>query len=457
MRTTRWARRLGAAALFVAGLLGQGRLPAQGSPPQVFVVLIDGTIDLGLAPLVARTIREAADARADAVLLEINTFGGRVDAAVAIRDTLLNAPIQTIAFVNQRAISAGALIALACHRIVMTSGGTIGAAAPVVGGVGPPQPADEKSVSYVRKEFRATAETRGRPAQLAEAMVDADVEVPGVVEKGKLLTLTASEALQHKVADFIAPSRAQALAVTRLGGAQEHQVVASWAEQLVRLLTGPVISSLLMSLGILGLLIEIRTPGFGVPGTVGIIALALFLWGHWLVQLAGWEELLLLAAGLLLLLLELFVLPGFGVAGIAGLLAILAGLGFALIGAGATGSVILRALGQAALSVLVAIAAGLALMRVLPRLPFGRRLVLESEMSTRLGYGSAPVEDRGWLGENGVATSPLRPAGIADIRGHRVDVVSEGEFIEAGASLEVIRVDGNRVVVRRALTEKEHA
>src|SRR5688572_26789194 len=139
------------------------RVTAQSPPPVVYAIAIEGVIDLGLAPFLARTLREAGAAGAAAVLLDINTFGGRVDAAVAMRDELLNSPVRTIAFVNQRAISAGALIALACETLVMTQGGTIGAAAPVTGGTGPTQPADEKSVSYVRKEFRATAETRKRP------------------------------------------------------------------------------------------------------------------------------------------------------------------------------------------------------------------------------------------------------------------------------------------------------
>jgi hypothetical protein len=147
---------------------------AQTSTPLVYVVPIEGMIDLGLAPFLSRTIGEAKEAGAAAVLLEINTFGGRVDAAVAMRGTLLNSPVRTIAFVNQRAISAGALIALACETLVMTEGGTIGAAAPVVGGAGESKPADEKPVSYVRKEFRATAEVRKRPPEFVEAVVDGD-------------------------------------------------------------------------------------------------------------------------------------------------------------------------------------------------------------------------------------------------------------------------------------------
>lgn len=426
------------------------RVIAQTSTPVVYVVPIEGMIDLGLAPFLARTIGEAKEAGASAVLLEINTFGGRVDAAVAMRDTLLNSPVRTIAFVNQRAISAGALIALACETLVMTEGGTIGAAAPVVGGAGESKPADEKSVSYVRKEFRATAEVRKRPPEFAEAMVDADVEIVQVIAKGKLLTLTTSEALRHKVADFMAPSVEAAMKAAGLSGAELRYSSQTWAETFVRFLTNPVVSSLLMSLGLLGLLVEIRTPGFAIPGTVGVLSLGLFFWGHWIVRLAGWEELLLVSIGVLLIALEVFVLPGTTLAGIAGLVAVVAGLGMTLVGAGATAAVVIGALGRVAVALLLAMAGTFALLRVLPQLPFGRRLVLATGMEAGLGYVSTPEGDHRWKERLGTAVSPLRPAGIAEIDGIRIDVVSDGGFIEPGAAIEVTRVDGNRIVVRRA-------
>ncbi len=445
------ARQLVAASLLLLIAAGVwGKSLAQAARPVVHVVPIEGMIDLGLAPFVARIIREAEDAGAAAVLLDINTFGGRVDAAVAIRDSLVNAPLRTIAFVNPRAISAGALIALATETIVMAGGGTIGAATPVVSSGGDqPQAADEKSVSYVRKEFAATAERRGRPTQFAEAMVDADVAIAGVVDKGKLLTLTTAEALEHKVADFTADTLSDALAAAGLPDADIRRAAQTWAETFVRFLTNPVVSSLLMTIGVLGLLVEIRTPGFALPGAVGVLSLSLFFWGHWIVQLAGWEELLLMATGVVLLGLELFVIPGFGVAGIGGIVALAAGLGMTLVGAGATSSVIIGAFGRVAISMLVALAAGIALLRMLPRLPFGRRLVLEAEMGAEQGYTSPPESDRRQLGRTGTALSPLRPAGVADIDGVRVDVVSEGDFLDAGTAIEVTRVDSNRVVVRR--------
>lgn len=436
-------------------------VPAQtpaAAAPVVYVIHVDGVIDLGLAPFLSRTIREASDAGAAAVVLDINTFGGRVDAAVLMRDALLNAPLRTIAFINQRAISAGALIALACDTIVMTPGGTIGAAMPVLGGGdGEARATDEKTVSYVRKEFRATAEARGRPPVLAEAMVDEDVEIAGVIEKGKLLTMTTSEAMQHKLVEHTAPTLEAALDATGLPGATLRPVSQTWAETLVRFLTHPVIGSLLMSLGILALFVEIRTPGFGVPGALGLAMLGLFFWGHWIVALAGWEELMLVGIGVVLILAELFVLPGFTVAGIAGILALVAGLALALVGAGATVAGIINALGRVAIAILLAMGGAFALFGALPRLPFGRKLVLNAGMPAAGGYASAPESDRQWLGRAGTALSPLRPAGIAIIDGARVDVVSDGGFIEAGAPIEVTRVDGNRIVVRRPAVRQEPA
>jgi len=286
-------------------------------------------------------------------------------------------------------------------------------------------------------------------------MVDADVEIPGVVEKGKLLTLTTSEALEHKVAELTADTVDAALEAAGVSGAETRRARQTWAEALVRFLTHPVVSSLLMTIGLLGLLVEIRTPGFAVPGTIGLLSLGLFFWGHWIVRLAGWEELLLVSIGVVLVGLELLVIPGITVAGILGVVALVAGLGMTLIGAGATVSVIIGALGRVALSILLAMGGALALLRFLPNLPFGRRLVLETGMQSDVGYVSAPASDRRWLGRTGTALSPLRPAGIAEIDGARVDVVSDGGFIDAGTSIEVTRVDGNRVVVRRSLVREE--
>jgi membrane-bound serine protease (ClpP class) len=446
------ARRWLAVCLLALGVLSvtAADRPA-GSDRHVYVVPVEGIIDLGLAPFIKRVTDQAASDGAAAVVLEINTFGGRVDAAVLIRDALLESKVPTVAFINKRAISAGALIALASEKIYMTDGATVGAALPVQGGSpgSAPQPVEEKTISYLRKEFSATAEARGRPTRLAEAMVDPDVEIAGVIAKGKLLTLTTDEAIEQKLIDGKVADLEQMLGTLGLSGAELRTAEESWAETIVRFLTNPVVSSLLITVGLLGVITEIRTPGFGWPGSIGLASLGLFFWGHWLVQLAGYEELLLFGLGVLLLAVEVFAFPGFGVIGALGVVSLLAGLALSLLGPGSTAGVIVSVLTRLVMSLLVAVLAALALLRFLPRTPFGRKLVLETGMTAEQGYVSAPEDEVKLLGLSGVAVSPLHPSGLASIEGRRIDVVSEGEYIDAGEPIVVIRVDGNRVVVRK--------
>jgi membrane-bound serine protease (ClpP class) len=441
------ARRCWSLLLLALGVLGAGMgAYAQAPRPLVYVAPVEGVIDLGLAPFVQRVLDEAAAAGAAAVVLEVNTFGGRVDAAVQIRDALLGARVPTLAYVNRRAISAGALISLAAQHLAMAPGATLGAATPVQAGQpgGGTQAVSEKTVSYVRKEFRATAESRNRPPLVAEAMVDPDVAIRGLIDKGKLLTLTTDEAVKHKVAEFRADNLAAALERLGIEGAQLRPVSPNWAENVVRFLTHPVLSSLLVTIGMLGILIELRTPGFGVAGMVGAGSLAAFFWGHWLVQLAGWGELLLALGGVALLLLEFLVIPGFGLAGILGILALLGALILSVVGAGATPEFFMLAAGRIVFALLVALVMSFFLLRLMPRTPFGRRLVLSTDL------GAPQDEQLRWLGKRGRASTPLRPAGIADVEGTRLDVVSDGEMIEPGMPVEVVRVDGNRIVVRQA-------
>ncbi|HET8770451.1 MAG TPA: NfeD family protein [Gemmatimonadaceae bacterium] len=457
------ARRIAAIAVALLAIASPSRSAvAQATPSDtapvasrvVHVIPIEGMIDMGLAPFVERILRDAAANDAAAVVLEINTFGGRVDAAVAIRDALLSSDVLTIAYVNRRAISAGALIALAANHIVMADGSTIGAATPVqMGPTGTSEPTavDEKGVSYVRGEFRATATARGRPATVAEAMVDADIVIPGLIEKGKLLTLTTDEALEHGIADFQVRDINDALSRFGLTGAELQRTSPNWAEGFVRLITHPLLASLLLSVAMLGILLEIRTPGFGIPGALGVTALILVMGGHWVVQLVGWEEIILVGLGMILLSLELFVIPGFGIAGIAGILSLLAGLSLALVGQGATIGAMLGALGRVGMSMVVAIAASLLMMRYLPSTPMGRQLMLDTALPRGGGDDAEPEPNAPspWLRRVGRTTSPLRPAGIAEFDGKRVDVVSEGDLIESGTAVVVTRVDGNRIVVRR--------
>lgn len=455
-RSVRWARWVVvSAAVGLAFGSAPGHLSAQARAI-VYVIPIEGMIDMGLAPFGRRVLDQAERENAAAVILEINTFGGRLDAAVVLRDALLSSRVPTVAFVNRRAISAGALIALASERIVMRDGATMGAATPVQFGPGGTAPVDEKSVSYVRTEFRATADSRGRPPDVAEAMVDPHVAIPGLVERERLLTLTTVQALQHGMADLTANSIDDVLEQIELSGADVRYTSPNWGENLVRVITHPMVASLLVSVAMLGILIEIRSPGFGVPGALGLGSLALVLGGHWIVELVGWEQLLLVGLGAALLAIEVFVLPGFGIAGTLGIGAVLAAVVMGLVGRGATVAAFAGAAGRVALAIAAALAVAMLVWRYLPRTPFGRRLMLETGLPPGGGDATSELEKQ-WLGKTGVTVSPLRPAGFAEIDGERIDVVSTGEMIESGATVVVSRVDGNRVVVRQQRKPAEGA
>ena len=442
--------------------------PDGGKERTLRIIPIDETIDLGLASFVDRMV--AAAQENDIIVVKIKTFGGRVDAAVRIRDALLDSPVPTVAYVDRRAISAGALITLACDTIIMSPGSSIGAATPVhQGEEGKMEAADEKVVSYMRAEMRATAEAKGRRTDLAEAMVDADVAVKGVVPKGKLLTLTGTRARELKLSDASAENFDRAMRMLNLGLAKRLDGQTHWAEKLARFLTDPTISSLLMSLGFLALMIELYTPTFGAAGIIGATCLALFFFGQHTAHLAGFEEILVFVIGVGLLVVEVFVIPGFGLAGFAGLAAIVTALVMAMVEVDIPISVsfelgyVQDGLTAAALRVLVALALAvvgmIVLARYLPSSRFGSWMVFKSEPSRELGSdgGTAGAGGESFtannshlLGKVGIAKTVLRPTGIAAIEGERVQVTSDGDYVDAGTRIEVTSVDGHRVLVRTA-------
>ena len=292
--------------------------------PVVVSGKIDGEIGTVTSAYIKRLIGEVERREADALFLELNTFGGRVDAAVAVRDALVDLDVATLIFINKRAISAGALISLACDKIAMAPGGTIGAATPILSGPGAevPQAVGEKYLFYFREEMRSTAETTGRDPDIAEAMVDKDKVVEGVSEEGKLLTLTTKRALELEFADFEAKDGAEALKAFGFP-VPPQEVIPSWSESLVGFLTSSAIASLLFMAMMVLAYMEYQTPGFGFFGGGAIACFLVLYFSHYLVNLAGWEEMIFFVIGLTLLLLEAFVIPGFGLAGIAGFLCLL--------------------------------------------------------------------------------------------------------------------------------------
>lgn len=436
-------------ALFALAALAA---PAAAQAPVVYRVAVDGTIENGLAPYVARALAAAADAGAALVVLDIDTPGGRIDAAERITDAVRASRVPVVAYVNPRAWSAGAMIALSAEKIIMAPGGAIGAATPVDGSG---TKASEKMVSAMRAEFRSLAEARGRNPALAEAMVDEGLDVGELAPAGKLLSLTTTQALETGIADGQAATLDAMLADLGFGGAVVRSISPNWAEALLRFVTNPVVAPLLLSIGLLGLIFEIKAGAFGLGGLVSLVSLGLFFGSHFLLGLAGWEEVILLGLGIIAMGVEMFVIPGFGVAGVVGIALIGGSIVMAMLGAAPTGADVMTALGILGASLVITAAIFFAWLRHLPNSTRWSGLLLRDSVHRGEGYLSAPARDE-LVGKGGVALTDLRPSGTAEVDGERIDVVTEGEFVKAGAAITVLRAESYRHVVRAARPVPEH-
>ncbi len=413
---------------------------------KVYIAYIEGDIDLGLAPYVSRVIANAEENEAAAIIFKINTFGGRVDAATQIKDAIIATDRLTIAFINNRAISAGALIAISCNKIVMVKGSSIGAAT-VVDQTG--EKVGEKYQSYMRSEMRSTAERNGRRVDIAEGMVDERIIVPGLVDSTQLITLTSEEAYNYQIADTLLNSIDEVLAYFQLEKFETVTQTSNWAEDVVRFLNNPVISSILIMIGFFGLLAEIKSPGWGLPGTAGLVALALFFGSAYILQLASIIEILLFVVGLGLILIEVFVIPGFGVAGISGIILVIASLFLSLVGEDPflDMEAVSIAIIQLSVALLLSLIFIFLLAKYLPTSNIFKKFILSEEERAIAGYTSRK-DAKELLGATGISLTTLRPAGTAEILGKRVDVMTDSEYIEKGKNIEVIEVRGMRVVVR---------
>lgn len=451
----------------------------------IYVIPVKGVIDLGLSSFIKRSILEAKDNNAKAIILEIDTFGGRVDAAVEITDALEKVKqIPTIAFIDNQAWSAGALISLACSKIIMSPGSSIGSAEPrVMGLTNKDELSDEKTVSALRAKFKSLAQGNNYPVNLAAAMVDKDIEVKQVklkdeikiltaqeIEelksgqykekeiqviktinpKGKLLNLTANDAKEFGLTEAVIDNRQELIRYLKLEDKNVVETRITWSEGLVRFLTHPMVSPLLLTLGFLGILFELQIPGWGISGTLGMIFLALFFWGHYLVGLANWSEILIFFLGLILLFLEIFVIPGFGIAGISGIILFLSGIFLALIKHPLQVPKIelTQAFNTIGLAIILTAAATIFLFKFLPKSPLWKNIILTSEEKKEEGFRSVVSLDK-YIGKNGKTLTVLRPAGKADIEGEILDVVSRGDFIDKDTPIKVVSAQGAGLVVEQ--------
>lgn len=418
------------ASTLQAETTGEGQL--------VYIIPVEKEVEKGLYAFLQRATEEAEAAGANQIIFEINSPGGFTDAANNIGQLIDNLDIPTTSYVVREALSAGSYIALHTDEIYMNPNATMGASG-IITSDG--NAADKKAQSAWIAAMRGVAESKGRDPLYAVAMADDSIDLPELdAGVGSYLTLTANRALEVGYAEGIVNNRVELLHKLQLSDATVVEVELSFAEKVARFITHPVVIPILLSIATLGLVVELYSPGFGVPGIMGIGALILFFYGHIIAGFAGMESILLLVAGIILIVIEFFV-PG-GILGALGAGAIIGSLLMA-------GYSVPHMLISVAIAILVAIVAAVFLYR---RLGAGKgifsKIILSDRTTTDLGY--VTIDDRQHLiGLEGVALTPLRPAGTVLVGDERIDVVSEGDFIAKDESIRIVFVEGMRVVVRK--------
>ncbi|MCP3874022.1 MAG: serine protease [Desulfobacteraceae bacterium] len=458
---------------------------AEQKKQKVYVIPVTGTVEPGMAAYVKRALEDIKNETDAVFVFKLDTFGGRVDAALDIVDAISNIPKgKTIAFVEKRAISAGALIALSSNVLVMKDNTIIGDCAPIIQTKEGQKMAGEKVQTVLRARFRALAKKNNYPVVLAESMVTIDMEVyevimndqksymdkkayddltekekktitskKTIVSKGELLTMDDVEAFDLGFSQKSVKDINQALSL--LGYETTHIVTIeeSWSESLVRFLQ--TFLPVLMLIGIGAIYTEIKAPGFGVPGIIGILCLGIVFFNQYLVGLADHTELILLLIGVLLLGVEVFVLPGFGIAGISGLIVIAAGLVLSFQGFVVPdpsfpweGELLIKNLAQVFGSFIFAFLISLFSLRfILPQFskivkgPYLEATLEQSHVDTTKELGLMP-------GDKGVAHTFLRPSGKVIIGNKKIDAITQGEFIEQGTSVIIDKIEQNHVIVK---------
>ena len=430
--------------------------------PLVYQIDIQQEIDKTSWIYLKNGLAEAEYLHAQAVLIHMNTYGGLLEAADSMRTAILYSPIPVSVFIDNNAASAGALISIACQRIYMRKGANIGAAT-VVDQTGKAMP--DKYQSYMRSMIRSTAEAHGkdtlitqqdttyrwqRDPLIAEAMVDDRVIVPNLIDSGMVLTFTAEEAMKWNYCDGLAESVDQV--ITEYMGYSSYELVAyqpSWYDRVKGFLLSPMLQSLLIMLIIGGIYFEMQTPGIGFPLATSVVAAVLYFAPLYIDGLAQSMEILAFLLGLLLLLVEIFVIPGFGIAGISGIVLIVGGLTLSLLGnrdfdfqqVSAADS------GRAALTVLVGLGIGFALILWLSHKIGSKGPLRRVALNADLGEAISSPTHQELIGKEGIAQTVLRPSGKVQIEGQIYDGISESGFVEKGEPIVVIKSENAQVYV----------
>lgn len=411
----------------------------QGTTAQTFQnavwIPVDKTIEQGLESFLRRAFAEAEQQQADLVILDINTPGGEVEAAGAIGELVRKSPMHVITYIDNQAFSAGTYIALNANEIVMTPGSSMGAATPIdLAG----NAADIKFISAWAEKMAAAAKLNNRDDNVARAMVEIDREFPGLKPKGTVLTLDAERAKELGYADRLVKNRDELLMQLGISPESLQTIEPTIGERVARWVTNPVVMSLLLIIGLVGIVVELFAPGFGIGGTVSLVAFSLYFFGHYVAGFANMLHIGLFLFGILLMILEIF-LPG-GIVGSIGFISIVSGLVMAAYDTQ-------QGLASLGIAVLVTAVVAFILVKKFGLKGLINRFVLGDEQKNEHGY-VAPKNQRDLVGKTGITLTPFRPSGTAKIEGARVDAVSAGEFIPAGTRVVVVQVEGSRVVVQ---------
>ena len=439
--------------VFIVAIMGgmMATAMAQGETDQggLLHVEIKGPIDARSHRLVKLALEQAQRDSVGHVVLEINTFGGELASADKIRQAILAYTLPIHAFINPNAASAGALIAIACDSIYMASGATIGSAS-VVDGSG--KLLADKYQSYMRALMRATAKSKGRDPRIAAAMVDGDLVIDSLAPAGKVLALTTEEALMRGYCD----QELQTISAVRAALGEKGRLVSfrlSWIERYVTFLMHPTIAFLLISIMIYGLLTEVRTPGLGWPGLFAVVAAVFYLTPYYIYGLASYWELAVLVVGVVLIALEIFVIPGFGLAGIAGMALAIGALFLVMLDNDwfDFSLVFPSEIQAASLVMTLAVAVGGVVLVLglwkLQELRWFQRITLANTMDPKAGY-KAYEASAVLVGQTGVVHSPLRPSGKIKVDGRvYAACAANGQYIATGVAIEIQGLKSSEYVV----------
>lgn len=395
---------------------------------------------------IKKAIDQAYEDKADLIILELDTPGGLLSSALSIKNYIIESKVPVAVYINKNALSAGALISLSAKEIYMSDGSVIGAATPIYLNGNEPKKASEKEVSAMRAAMRASAESSKKNIRAAEAMVDETIVLTrkndGIdLDNKTLLTLSADEAVKINIADKKANSIDEILKLKNIENAELIYVEEEGYDTVLKFLLNPLILSLLMSIGIAGIYIEIKTPGFGVGGVTAIITFAVFFFAQFFSGNSSFLAPGIFLLGIILLCVEIFLIPGFGITGILGIIGIVGGI-FLSFG--------IHNIAVASLVVFISLLIDIVFIILIARFmskskDFKNKITLDMDIS---GYHSS-VSYNELIGKTGTAETFFRPSGYILIDGKKYDAVSEGEFIDKGSNLKVILVEGNKIVVKK--------